>query len=91
MICPKCKSDTLTEEKDMVVCSNCGFKATISEYNISKHIRKANPQRKIELHENEETYSETYKTIRDFLNDKYIRALVFVILLVIVFIIIASM
>ena len=95
MICPKCNLDTLTEEKDMVVCSNCGFKATIEEYNISKHIHKANPQRRIEFHENEETYqpidSELYKNIRDFFTDKYIQALVFVVLLVIVFLIIASM
>lgn len=42
MICPKCKLDTLNVEKDMVVCSKCGFEATLLEYNVWK---KAKPQR----------------------------------------------
>jgi len=42
MICPKCKLDTLNEEKNMVVCSKCGFKATLFEYNVWM---KAKPQR----------------------------------------------
>ena len=58
MICPNCKLDTLNEEKDRVVCSNCGLKATLWEYNIWKKVYQSKPQRteKIIFHENEETY-----------------------------------
>ena len=42
MICPKCKLDTLKEEKNMFVCSKCGFETTLLEYNVWK---KAKPQR----------------------------------------------
>jgi len=58
MICPNCKLDTLNEEKDRVVCSNCGLKATLWEYNMWKKVFQAKPQRKEKtiFHENEETY-----------------------------------
>jgi len=88
MICPKCNLNTLSEEKDMVVCSNCGFKATVIEYNMSKHILRERPRRRIEPRSDEGQYSEAYRNIEGFLNDKYIQTLVFVILLLIVFVII---
>ena len=40
MICPKCRLDTLTEEKDVVICSHCGFKATLQEYNVWKNVNE---------------------------------------------------
>ena len=93
MICPNCKLNTLNEEKDMVVCSNCGFKAALREYNVWKKIYGAKPRRKekIVFHENEGTYTETYRNIEDFLHDKHIQILMVVLLLVILFLIIASM
>lgn len=84
MICPKCNSDTLNEEKDMVVCSNCGFKATLREYNIWKKIYKAKPQRtkKIVSHENEETYTETYTNIGDYVPLWVVLALVILLIII---------
>lgn len=84
MICPNCKSDTLNEEKDMVVCSNCGFKASLWEYNIWKKIYKEKPQRKQEIrfHEDKEPSTETYTNT---VNLSYILfALVLMILLIII-------
>jgi hypothetical protein len=91
MICPKCKSDTLNEEKDMVICLNCGFKVTLREYNLWKKIYKEKPRRmeKIKFDENKETYLETYTKIRDLLPDKSIQILIGALLLVIIFLIIA--
>lgn len=90
MICPNCRSDTLNQEKDIVICSNCGFRTTFLEYNVWTKIHKSRPQR-IVFHEDERMYAETYTAIRDFLNDKYVKALVFGLLLVIILIIIALM
>jgi ribosomal protein S27AE len=44
MICPKCKSDTLSEERDRVVCSKCGFDSTLLEYNAWKKVYEAKPR-----------------------------------------------
>jgi uncharacterized membrane protein len=67
MICPGCKLDTLSEEKDRVVCSNCGLKATLWEYNIWKKVYPTKPQRteKTILHENENTYVRTQLNTSD--------------------------
>ena len=46
MICPKCKLDTLNAEADSVVCSNCGFKTTLLEYDAWKTIEGAKPLRR---------------------------------------------
>lgn len=60
MICPRCKLDTLNEEKDMVVCSDCDFKekTILWEYRIWKKIFKAKLQKreKSVFHKNEETH-----------------------------------
>ncbi len=46
MICPSCGADTLNEEvcptceTRMVVCSRCGFKTTLYEYNAWRHIEE---------------------------------------------------
>ena len=46
MICPNCKFDTLNEEKDMVVCSYCGLKSSLQEYNAWKKIYEVKPRRR---------------------------------------------
>jgi len=93
MICPNCRLDTLREEKDMVVCSNCGFKATRLEYNAWKKIYGAKPQRrqKMVFHENEETYTETYGNIGDLFHDKSLQVLALVLIFVVLILIIALM
>jgi hypothetical protein len=67
MICPNCKLDTLNVEKDEVVCSSCGLRATLSEYNIWKKMYPSKPQRteKTIFHENEETYEGGQLNISD--------------------------
>ena len=91
MICPKCKLDTLNEEKDMVICSNCGFKTTRREYNIWKKIYDVRPRRreKTVFHENEngETYTGTYIDV----GDRSIPVIIIVLFFVILMIIIVSM
>ena len=91
MICPNCRLDTLREEKDMVVCSKCGFKATRLEYNAWKKIYGAKPQRrqKIVFHENEETYTAMYRNIGDIFQDKSFQVLVLVLILVVLTLMIA--
>jgi hypothetical protein len=98
MICPKCKSNALNEEKDMVICLNCGFKATLQEYHAWKDILERRPSRKKlifhegEFREDKETFdiAGAYKKIGDFFQDKYIQILIAVLLLVILFVILAS-
>lgn len=53
MNCPNCKLDTLNEEKDTVICSNCGFRAPLLEYNIWKKIYVTHSPK---FHESEEIY-----------------------------------
>lgn len=77
----------------MVVCSNCGFKATATEYNMSKHIRKvaapqvkAVPQRGVPQRD-EEALQEISKSVQEFF-DKYTRTILYAIASVIIFIVV---
>jgi hypothetical protein len=67
MICPNCKLDTLSVEKDKVFCSNCGLRATLWEYSIWKKMYQSKPQRteKTVFHENEEMHDGGQSNISD--------------------------
>jgi hypothetical protein len=67
MICPNCKSDTLNVEKDEVVCSNCGLRATLWEYNIWKKMYPSKTQgtQKITFREKEEMDDGAQSSISD--------------------------
>ena len=60
MICPRCKLGTLREEGDMVVCSSCGFEATLREYNVWRKVHEVKPRvrEKTVLNGSEGTYTE---------------------------------
>ncbi len=89
MICPKCASDTLYEERDAVVCSNCGFRTTLLEYNAWKRIERAKPPRNEErvFRANKILDPETSETNVDPWRDRRYQILIILIVLTILFLI----
>jgi hypothetical protein len=99
MICPQCKEDTVTEETctncqtHMVICSHCGFKTTLLEYNAWKAVHEKKPSRKKTVfHEREETFNmaEAYIKIGDLWNQIRTPVLIIMFVLMLALIIIVA-
>lgn len=92
MICPKCKLDKLYAKKDSVICSNCGFEASLQEYNIWKKVSETKPRRreKTVFRDNDQNYSEIYANMEDLFQDKRFQVFLLVFALLIMLLIILS-
>ncbi len=85
MNCPKCNAEALNEEKDVVICLKCGFRAPLQEYRLWKKIHEAPPRRreKVIFQENGRSYTESYTNDFDIARNRRLQLLVIILALTI--------
>ncbi|MDQ1280457.1 MAG: hypothetical protein QG670_1720 [Thermoproteota archaeon] len=92
MICPKCKLNKLEAKMETVICSNCGFKASLLEYNTWKKVSRVKPLRREKslIRDYGRNFSETFANIEDLFQDRRFQRFLLIFALLIMFLIILS-